>query len=68
MLVYGNSGLVAFDTYDGSDPDVTCSLRSLSINSNLSNQTVTVRIQARTYHTNVLIRARSVGLWQHYTY
>jgi hypothetical protein len=68
VYVYADNTLVAFDTYDGSDPDVMCSPRSMSINTSLANKSVRVSIVARTYHTNVLIRVRGVGLWQHYRY
>lgn len=68
VMVYADNQLVAFDSYDGTDPDVTCSSRSVSIGTSLSNKSVRVVAQARTNSTGVLIRIRGVGLWQHYTY
>ena len=68
VLVYADNQLVAYDSYDGSDPDVMCSYRSLAINTSLANKSVRVTVQARTYSTNVLIRIRGLGLWQHYRY
>jgi hypothetical protein len=68
VLVYADNQLVAYDAYDGSNTDVMCSPRTININSSLSNKSVLVRVVARTYYTNVLIRIRGVGLWQHYRY
>lgn len=66
VLVYADNVLVASDSYSSANADVMCSPRSVTINSNLSNKSVRVTVQARTYYSNVLIRVRGVGLWQHY--
>lgn len=68
VLVYADNQLVAYDAYNGSNADVMCSPRTVAISSNLSNKSVRVSVQARTAYTNVLIRVRSLGLWQHFRY
>ena len=68
VYVYADNQLVAYDSYNGNNSDVICSPRAVTINSSLANKSVRVSVQARTAYTNVLIRIRALGLWQHFRY
>jgi hypothetical protein len=65
VLVYADNSLVAFDTYDGGDPDINCTPRSINLSASaIEGKSVSVTFQARTSYSDVLIRTRGLALWQ----
>ena len=55
---------IAAQTYWGSNPDISCTLRTLSFTGNLAGHTLTVRFDGGRAYDNTTIRVRSISLWQ----
>jgi hypothetical protein len=55
---------LAYDFFDGSMGDLSCSARNFTWNQDLSNHTIQVRIKGTRGYNNTLIRVRDIYLYQ----